>query len=186
MAIKKTIKRTVIPDITEFTDDDGKKWIQTSTDDLFSIKELNDILESIDKDAESDEIILARIDFQKVNKEYYETAQSLKKRIRQQSGLLKRVIEETKIQTERKNRKLKELIEYIKKLHMILAHLSADGAEIKDLKFQPGMFNAPGGSYGDQEEIDSIYEEVEEVVLNPNPAASKSPVKRPGKPSKNV
>ena len=186
MAIKKTIKRTVIPDITEFTDDDGKKWIQTSTDDLFSIKELNDILESIDKDAESDEIILARIDFQKVNKEYYETAQSLKKRIRQQSGLLKRIIEETKIQTERKNRKLKELIEYIKKLHIILSHLSAGGEELKDLKIQPGMFISPGGSYSDQDEIDSIYEEVEEVVLNPTLAASKSPVKRPGTPSKNV
>lgn len=186
MTTKKTIKRTVIPDITEFTDDDGKKWIQTSTDDLFSIKELNDILESIDKDAVSDDIILARIDFQKVNKEYYETAQTLKKRLHQQSELLKRIIEETKIQSERKNRKLKELIEYIKKLHLVLANLSAGGAELKELNIQPGMLAAMGGSYGDHEEFDSIYEEVEEVLLNPSPAAAKTLGRSPSTPRKKV
>jgi len=40
-----------VPDITEYTDEEGKKWIQTSTSDLFSSKELNDILESIEKES---------------------------------------------------------------------------------------------------------------------------------------
>ncbi len=174
MSTKKTLKRTVLPDKTEFTDDDGKKWIQTSADDLFSIKELNDILESIDKQAESDEIILARIDFQKVNKEYYETVQSLKKRLHQQSELLKRIIEETKIQTGRKNRKLKELIEYIKKLHLLLAHMSAGDEDLKNLKLPPEIFMPAGASHGDREEFDSVYDEVEEVILTPKQNATRA------------
>ena len=44
-------KKTPIPDLTEFTDDEGKKWIQTSTEDLFTVKELNEVLESIEKDS---------------------------------------------------------------------------------------------------------------------------------------
>ncbi len=34
---------------SEFVDDEGKKWIQTSTEDLFSIRELNEIIDAIEK-----------------------------------------------------------------------------------------------------------------------------------------
>ena len=48
LSIKKS-KRN-IPDLTEFTDDEGKKWVQTSVDDLLSTDELSNILDRIDKD----------------------------------------------------------------------------------------------------------------------------------------
>lgn len=164
--MKKTGKKTVIPDITEFTDEEGKKWVQTSTEDLFSIKELNDILESIDKSSESDEIILARIDFQKVNKEYYETAIQLQKKLHQQGELLKKVITDARIQIERKNKKLKELIEYIKKLHLLLAHLSTDEEELKKLKVAPEMLiQTLSQNITEKVEREIEFEEVEETTL---------------------
>ena len=58
LSIKKTKKD--IPEQTEFTDEEGQKWIQTSTDDLFSAKELDDILDKIEKDKNKDEIVLAQ------------------------------------------------------------------------------------------------------------------------------
>ena len=62
--MKKSAKKPPVPDMTEFTDDEGKKWVQTSTDDFFSLKELNEILESVEKEKQSGEVVLARIDFQ--------------------------------------------------------------------------------------------------------------------------
>src|SRR4030042_5391775 len=118
--MKKLSKKTRVPDITEFTDEEGKKWIQTSTNDLFSSKKLKDILESIEKESKSDEIILARIDFQRVNKEYYETAMRLKKKVHQQGELLKKIIIDANSKIDRKNKKLRELITYIKNLHLLL------------------------------------------------------------------
>ncbi len=143
--MKKSSKKAIIPDITEYTDAEGKKWIQTSTEDLFSIKELNEILESIDKGSESDEIILARIDFQKVNKEYYETAMQLQKKVHQQGELLKKVITDARIKIERKNKKLRELIEYIKKLHLLLAHLSTERRRAQETEGLPRNAHADPG-----------------------------------------
>ena len=60
-------KDNTIP--TEYTDESGKKWIQTSTEDIFSVNELNDIIKSIENDKNSGDIVLAHIDFKKVNKE---------------------------------------------------------------------------------------------------------------------
>jgi hypothetical protein len=164
--MKKTAKKTIIPDITEFTDEEGKRWIQTSTDDLFSIKELNEVLASIDRDSESDEIILARIDFQNVNKEYYETAVKLQKKVQRQAELLKKVIADANSKIERKNRKLKELIDYIKKIHLLLAHLSAGEEGLKGLKVSPEMLmRSLGEPPAETAEHQSVYEEVEETIL---------------------
>ncbi len=164
--MKKTSKKTIKPDSTEFTDADGKKWVQTSTEDLFSIKELNEILESIDKSSESDEIILARIDFQKVNKEYYEMAMQLQKKLHQQGELLKKVITDARAKIDRKNKKLKELIDYIKQLHLLLAHLSGDEEELKKLKVSPEMLmQTLSTAITEKAERELEFEEVEETVL---------------------
>ena len=162
--MKKTAKKNIIPDITEFTDDDGKKWVQTSTDDLFSIKELNEILESIENEGKSDEIILARIDFQKVNKEYYEKASELQKKLRLQGDLMKKFIAEAREKIDRKNRKLNELIEYIKKLHLLLAHISVNEEDLKKLKL-PAAAAPPEEGVAEKEVIEQVYEAVDEVVL---------------------
>src|SRR5208337_2306958 len=132
--MKKTSKKNSLPDTSEFTDAEGKKWVRTSTEDLFSIKELNEILESIENEGTNDEIILARIDFQKVNKEYYEKASVLQKKLSQQSELMKKFIREAKEKIDRKNKKLYELIDYIKKLHALIARLAGNGEELKNLK----------------------------------------------------
>ncbi|HOD16885.1 MAG TPA: hypothetical protein PK307_15640 [Spirochaetota bacterium] len=164
--MKKTSKKAIIPDLAEYTDEEGKKWIQTSTDDLFSIKELNEILESIDKGGDSDEIILARIDFQKVNKEYYETAIRLQKKLKQQTELLKKVVTDARTTIERKNKKLRELIDYIKKLHTLLAHLSASEDDLQKLKVSPEMLvRSLGTAFTDREETEESFEQVEEIVL---------------------
>ena len=120
LTLKKTKK--IIPDLTEFTDEEGRKWIQTSTDDLFSAKELDDILEKLEKDKNKDEIILARFDFQKVNKEYYETVLDLQAKLNKQNDILKQLLANAKSTIDRKNKKLKELVKYIRKLHMLLAY----------------------------------------------------------------
>jgi hypothetical protein len=164
--MKKTTKKPIIPDLAEYTDEEGKKWIQTSTDDLFSIKELNEILESIDKSGDSDEIILARIDFQKVNKEYYETAINLQKKLHQQTALLKKVINDARATIEKKNSKLRELIEYIRKLHTLLAHLSMSEEDLQKLKVAPEMLiRSLGTPLAEREVREEVYEQVEEIVL---------------------
>ncbi|MFC1670961.1 hypothetical protein ACFL20_11260 [Spirochaetota bacterium] len=162
--MKRAKKENTISDLTEFTDEDGKKWVQTSIDDLFSTKELNEVLESIEKDKEKGEVILARIDFQNVNKEYYDAVSLLQERIKKQAELLKKVASQSKDAIEKKNIKLKELIEYIKKLHMLFAYLKVDvdgldKIEIPSKVFQESLAKA-------DEEYDSIYQEVEEKVLS--------------------
>jgi hypothetical protein len=161
--MKKGTKRNIIPDLTEFTDEDGKKWIQTSADDLFSMKELNDILESIDKEKEKDEVVLARIDFQKVNREYYDAALALQTKLTKQTELLKKLAEESKKTIERKNYKLKELIEYIKKLHMFIAYINANQDRLDEIEVPDTISFRPVAEVEDVAE--SVYEEVEEVVI---------------------
>jgi tRNA pseudouridine-54 N-methylase len=162
--MKKT-KKNIIPDITEFTDDEGKKWVQTSTDDFFSLKELNDILDSVEKEKESGEVVLARINFQKVNREYYDAAISLQSKLNKQTELLKKVITESKKTIVRKNAKLKELIAYIRKLHQLIAYLTAEGEGAEKISIPAAVFTAPEATGA---EAESEYEEVEEVVVAPD------------------
>jgi len=162
--MKKT--KIKIPDITEFTDDDGKKWIQTSADDLFSMQELNEVLESVEKDTTKEEIVLARIDFQKVDKEYYNAAIELQKKLNKQTDLLKKIINESRGAINRKNEKLRELIDYIKKIHALLSYLNIDRENIEKISLPAEIFS------DHHEEIvtatESVYEEVEEIPLKLN------------------
>lgn len=163
----KKAKRSHIPDITEFTDEQGKRWKQTSTNDLFSMQELNTILESIDRDRDSEEIILARIDFQKVNKEYYEAAVSLQIKLKKQTDLLKQIIIDSRNKIERKNKKLKELIDYIKKLHSLITYITRNQDAIDTLKI-PIEKLMPAASVREEPaepELESIYEDAEEKIM---------------------
>lgn len=160
--MKKPPKNTPIPGLTEFTDEEGKKWVQTSTDDFFSLKELNEILETVEKDKEAGEVVLARIDFQRVNREYYDAAMALQKKLVRQSELLKKVVTESKKTIERKNAKLKELINYIRKIHAFLAYLSSNDKNIEKLSI-PREILTPHVS--EETVSKSVYEEVEEIVL---------------------
>ncbi len=167
MGMKKTPKKPLIPEITEFTDEEGKKWVQTSADDLFSVKELNKIIEQIDRSGDSDEIILARIDFQNVNREYYETSVKLRNRLQRQNELIQKMIAETRTVIDRKNRKLRELIDYIRKLHLLLARLSEEGEESGKLKVPSDMLlRSAGAVFTEEDHVEPEYEEVEEMPLS--------------------
>ena len=87
----KKSKKIKVPDLSEFIDENGKKWIQTSVEDLFSSKELSSIMESMEEDKENDDIILAKVNFQRVNKEYYEKAVELEGKLEKQNELLKKL-----------------------------------------------------------------------------------------------
>jgi len=162
--MKKRDKKPVIPDIKEFTDDSGKRWVQTSTDDLFSMREINEIIKNIEAERAKDEVVLARIDFQKVDKEFYDAAIELQKRLQKQALLMKQYIAETNQTIERKNRKLKELIAYIKKLHELLLYLNANPEDIDTISITLPV----AGETEAVEQIISEYEEVEETVMSPD------------------
>lgn len=159
--IRRKEKKINIPDIREFTDDNGRKWVQTSTDDLFSMRELNDIISSIEKERAKDEVVLARIDFQKVDREFYDAAVELQKRLQKQTRLMKEYMQQSNAIIDRKNKKLKELIEYIKKMHQFLAYLNANPDDIERLNIQPQPEAVQ------QPAIVSEYEEVEELEMSP-------------------
>jgi len=162
--MKKKEKKVIIPDIREFTDDTGKKWVQTSTDDLFSMRELNDIIRNIEKEREKDEVVLARIDFQKVDREFYEAAIELQKRLQKQTLLMKEYLAESKKTIEKKNKTLKELIEYIKKLHQLLSYLNANPDNIDTISI-----TLPGVSESESVKgFVSEYEETEEIPMTDN------------------
>jgi hypothetical protein len=160
------LKKTVEKDLTEFTDEQGKKWKQTSTDDLFSMKEFNDIFSAIEKEKDPGEIVLARIDFQKVNKEYYETALDLQKKLRQQFKLLQHISEESKKMIDRKNEKLKELIEYIQTLHDCISELGNDPNFINKMSINvsPAVDVGTEATYIVRE---SPYIEINEIAIDP-------------------
>ena len=176
LSIKKTKKN--IPNLTEFTDEEGHKWVQTSADDLFSTNELNDILDKIEKDKDKDEIVLARFDFQKVNKEYYETVLNLQAKLKKQNDILKRLLTDAKKTIDRKNTKLKELVKYIRKLHLLLAYYKTKPEEIEKLipspdavvyepistiqKHEEGIEEYPEAT----QELSLEYTEVEEILLD--------------------
>ncbi len=166
--MKNKNKKIDSPDLTEFTDDDGKKWIQTSTEDLFSSDELNDILTSIKKDESKGEIVLAQLNFKKVNKEYYEAVKELESKLKKQTELLKKIILDSSEKIEKKNHKLKELIEYIKKLHTYIAYIHSNSDEIDSMN-SPGIFiqseKLSPIEPENNEKVESIFEEVKETVL---------------------
>lgn len=168
MILKK--KKKEVPDFQEFTDDEGKKWIQTSTDDLFSVKELNDIIESVENEKVPGEIVLARIDFKKVNKEYYDKVQELQQKLKKRTELLNKLVAESRRTVDKKNQKLKELIAYIKKLHVLLAYYKQSPEEFKKIEIPsliykvvaqeaPVIDEKPGAK-------PMVYTEVEEVLLD--------------------
>ncbi|MFW5861632.1 MAG: hypothetical protein ACOCWZ_05210 [Spirochaetota bacterium] len=168
MILKK--KKKEVPDFQEFTDDEGKKWIQTSTDDLFSVKELNDIIESVENEKVPGEIVLARIDFKKVNKEYYDKVQELQQKLKKRTELLNKLVAESRRTVDKKNQKLKELIAYIKKLHVLLAYYKQSPEEFQKIEIPsliykvvteeaPVISEKPGAK-------PMVYTEVEEVLLD--------------------
>jgi hypothetical protein len=161
---KKEKKKNIIPDIKEFVDDAGKKWVQTSTDDLFTLGGLNDVLEAIEKEKQSGEIVFARIDFQKVNREYYDAAVELQKKLIRQNELLKKLTSDSKTIIERKNKKLKELIDYIKKIHTFLEYLSLKDETIENIELPKEFFAAKSA---DESKLESVYEEAVEILLSP-------------------
>ncbi len=168
-SIMKKEKKKKIPDLTEFIDEEGKKWIQTSTDDLFSIKEISELLDTVEKDKEEGEIVLARIDFQKVNREYYEKAHDLHTKLKRRDELIKKLITESKKAIDRKNAKLKELIEYIKNLHLLLTYYKLDPSIMKEIQVLPVEVFKPEVTAVEEEEIEVKkigYSEVEEVLLD--------------------
>ncbi len=170
---KKEKRKNIIPDIKEFVDEAGKKWVQTSTDDLFTLGGLNDVLESIEKEKQSGEIVFARIDFQKVNKEYYDAAVELQKKLIRQNELLKKLSTDSKAVIERKNKKLKELIEYIKKIHLFFEYLSSKDEAIESIEVPKEFFAA---KTSEESRFESVYEEAVEVLLSPE-GVETTPVK---------
>jgi uncharacterized coiled-coil protein SlyX len=162
-------RKKSIPRLDEYIDAEGKKWVQTSTEDLFSLKELNEILETIDSDRNSEEIVLARIDFQKVNKEYYDRVVSLEARVKKQQELLEKVITRSKTIIDKKNHKLRELIEYIKKLHLLLAYINNNQDKLEEIDLRH-HFAAPVADHVETAPPlkESAYENVEEIILPPD------------------
>ena len=97
--MKKESKAAVPP---EFTDGEGKKWIQTSAEDLLSMKELSDVIKNIESDRTDNEVILAHIDFKRVDREYYEAIKLLEEQLKKKDELLKNLILKSKTIIDRK------------------------------------------------------------------------------------
>jgi hypothetical protein len=170
-----TKKKKNIHDLTEFTDENGSKWIQTTADDLLSANEFSDILNKITKDKNGSEIVLARFDFKKVNKEYYETIQDLQARLNKQNEMLKKLLMDAKTTIDKKNAKLKELVKYIRKLHLLLAYHKTKPEDIEKLIpspdavfYEPVQANKPEAIAAEMPEEQEIigYAGVEEVLLD--------------------
>jgi hypothetical protein len=144
----------------EFTDLDGGKWIQTSAEDMFSLSELNKAIESIEKEKDPNEIVLARIDFRTVNKEYHEAIIDLQTKLKKKETALNKLITESRVIIDRKNKKLMELIDHIKKLQFIIDYNKLDTsvvAQYTEKQYAPTT----------TEEVEEFtYEDVTEVQLN--------------------
>ncbi len=147
---------------SEFIDSEGKKWIQSSADDIFSSDEIGKIIRSIEKEKSTGEIVLASIDFKKVNKEYYEAVENLNRELKKKDMLLKKLASETKILLDRKNKKLYELIEYIKKLHILIKNMDSGNPnsriELKETVYVPAK----------EAEEEVLFEKVREYFLDEN------------------
>ena len=146
----------------EFIDSNGEKWVQTSPDDLFSIKELNEVFEAVERERSSNEIVLARIDFKTVNKEYYETMNDLKKRLDRKEELLKRLITESKRVIKRKNDMMLDMIAYIRQLQILVAQKSVTPEMLRGINLS-AVFAPPAEEIREEE---TLYERVHEVALS--------------------
>ncbi|MGL4370139.1 MAG: hypothetical protein ACRCUT_10790, partial [Spirochaetota bacterium] len=160
------VKTKNSPTEKEFTDAQGEKWIQTSTEDIFSLRELNSVIESIEKEKDKGEIVLARIDFRTVNKEYYDTIQSLQAKLQHKDDLLKKLVTESKRVISRKNSKMLEMIEYIKQLQLLVAYNNLDAASLKKIQINPAEILAAHHAGAEEEEAAAEYETVSEITLN--------------------
>jgi hypothetical protein len=163
--MKRSKKSTALKS-TEYVDDEGKKWVQTSTEDLFSIKEIQDVFEEAEKDREEGEILLARIDFQRVNRDYYDRVIELQEKLKKRTDLLKRVVIESKQILDKKNDKLKELIVYIKKLHIVLARYQKNPEEAGRVINLSEILKGHAGETGTAELDVIIYEDAQEIILD--------------------
>ena len=134
----------------EFIDSEGKKWIQRPAEDLFSSGELGNIIRTIENEKSSGEIVRASIDFRKVNKEYYDAVENLNSELKKKNLLLSKLVSETRKMTDRKNRKLRELIDYIKKLHIFIKSIETENPGVK-IEFHQA---AP-----------AVPKEIEEVII---------------------
>jgi uncharacterized coiled-coil protein SlyX len=146
----------------EFTDIDGGKWIQTSAEDMFSLSELNKAITSIEKEKDPNEIVLARIDFRTVNREYHEAIIDLQTKLKKKEAALARLIAESRVIIDRKNKKLMELIDHIKKLQFIIDYNRLDTsviAQYTEKEYTPTT----------AEEVEEFtYEDVTEIPLDDN------------------
>ncbi len=165
-------KIDTVTDLAKSVEEDGVRWIQTSADDLLSTRELNSIVNALEKDTGPEDIVLARIDFQKVNKEYYEAVVDLQATLKKQNTTLKQLLLNAKETIDKKNKKLKELITYIKKLHLFIAYnnkISPEDIE-KALLKTPEITAVPKIEEKEMKEIaeeEKIeYSEVEEILLD--------------------
>lgn len=159
-------KKTTIPS-NEYTDNNGKKWIQTSAEDLFSNEEITNLVKRIEKETEPDEIVLAQFDFKTVNKEYYETLTQLQKEVKRKDQVLKKLALESKEIVERKNKKLIELINYIKKLHMVIALKKLDKESIDKINISPEMILNSNSSYtGNEENTKKTVQNVDAIEID--------------------
>ncbi len=159
--IKIKKKTKPIPDLTDIAEEDGKKWVQTSADDLLSSKELISILSALENEKGPEDIVLAKIDFQKVNKEYYDAVVDLKAELKKQNDSLKKLLSDAKLTIDKKNKKLKELISYIKKLHVFIAYDNKISAEdIEKILHTPSEI-----SVAQKVQVKEIEEVVEEVIV---------------------
>ena len=168
--MKKSAKPKV-KDFTEFIDDEGKKWIQTSREDFFSISDLNEIIGTLDKkEDDAEEILLARIDFKRVNRDYYEKIIELQDRLKRKNDMLRRLVTESKRMVQKKNAMLRELIEYVKQLHLLIAYYNIDPKNVEKVDIPPEMFRVfmqkteEVRETVEEERIE--YSDVKEIVLD--------------------
>lgn len=148
----------------EYTDAQGEKWVQTSTEDIFALKELNEIIASIEKEKDKGEMVLARIDFRTVNKEYYDSLQELQKKLAHKEELLKKLVVESKRVIKRKNDKMLELIGYIKQLQLLVAYNNLDEESLKKISLNPEAILS--AKVSEEKEAVEEYEDVTEITLD--------------------
>jgi hypothetical protein len=148
----------------EYTDAQGEKWVQTSTEDIFALKELNEIIASIEKEKDKGEMVLARIDFRTVNKEYYDSLQELQKKLAHKEELLKKLVFESKRVIKRKNDKMLELIGYIKQLQLLVAYNNLDEESLEKIRLNPESILS--AKVSEEKEAVEEYEDVTEVTLD--------------------
>lgn len=149
----------------EFTDAQGERWVQTSTEDIFQLKELNEIINSIEKEKDKGEIVLARIDFKTVNKEYYDSLQEIQTKLNHKEELLKKLAQESKRVIQRKNEKMMEMIRYIKQLQTLVAYNNLDRESLEKIHINPAAILAAQSAAEEQETVEE-YESVEEIALD--------------------